>query len=544
MAGLSISGLASGMDTQAAIEQMLSNYTSKITKSQKNISWLNWQQTAYKQTASSLKVFQDTYFSNTKMDTNFMSKSMFKKFNSTVKIDGVESDAATVTALAGAVPSSYSIKVHDLAVADKYSSSTQLKDTTNNTANSSTKLRDLGITDNNTSFVINDTKFDINIADGTYRAYKTDAADPGTFKAFGSGAENVTIRNITEMVNKSDAGVTMTFNSLSGKASLESKTEGVDGQIKNLTDPVNAANSILSTFKLLDPTSRTLTGSDAKIEVDGNIITRPTNEINTGDGVLIKLNKTSAGKTIDVEVSSDVDSLMDNIKKFVEEYNKVIKSLNTQTSERRAKTTDKKYYDPLTEDEKKNMTENEIKTWEAKAKTGIMYGDSTLKNISSSLRDFLYDSIDIGDGKTLSLYQIGISTSKNVKTESGQLIIDEDKLRKAIEENPDGIATLFSNKDATDSKKNGIAVKMSAAIDRAIKTSGDTYGTLILKAGGENVNLDQNYMYKQIKEENQTVANLMRSMEKKRESYQRMFTRMELAMNKANAQSSWLTQKA
>lgn len=538
MAGLSISGMVSGMDTQSAIEQMLSNYTSKITKSKRNVSWLNWQQTAYKQTASSLKVFQDTYFSNTKIQDNFMSKSMFKKFNSKVTIDGVESNAATVTTGSGAVPSSYSIKVIELAVADKYSSSSEVTETgtgTGTTANSSTKLRDLGITDDNTSFTINDTTFEVNIADGTYRSYKTGETDQGTFKAFGSGAENVTIKNIADMVNKSEAGVNMTFNSLSGKVSLESKTEGVDGQIKNLT-----SNSILDTFKL----NKIAAGSNAKIEVDGREITRPTNEIDTGDGIFIKINKASVGKTIDVEVTTDVDGLMDNVKRFVEDYNKIIKSLNTQTSERRAKTSDKKYYDPLTEDEKKEMTENEIKSWEAKAKTGIMYRDSTLKSISSSLRDFLYDSVDIGNGKTLSLYEIGITTSTNVKTESGQLVIDEVKLRKAIEENIDGIANLFSNKDETDNKKSGIAVKMNAAIDNAIRTRGETYGTLVLKAGGENVNLDQNFMYKQIKEENETLLKLTRSMEKKRESYQRMFTRMELAMNKANAQSSWLSQKA
>lgn len=730
MAGLSMSGMVSNMDTAAAIEQMLSNYTTKITRTQKNISWLNWQQIAYKDTASSLKIFQDTYFNNTKMETNFMSKTMFKKFNSKVTIDGVESNAATVTTKAGAAPSSYSIKVNALAKADKYLSSGDVTLTDGTTATSSSKLSDLGITttpvndtvssisvggktvdinytqgsytidggetkkltiskengkdivnidmgdsettlsinytdkkygtytqtaleaakgssnsltvtddgtkktttfdiggktvdvnmtdgtyrvydigaaedkkgkysklsglkdgkatitvgtdtidlnglngttpsykaydinDINaikttrndtlttstqapdtpkeiTSFTINDMTFEIDIANGSYRKYKTGAEEinKGEYKQLGTGAGDITIKNIADMVNTSDAGVTMSFNSLSGKLSLESKTEGVDGQIKNLT------GDILDKFKLLDSGSHAVTGSDASIEVDGKVITKPTNEIDTGDGVVIKINKAAEGKTIDVEVTSDVDGLVDNVKKFVEEYNKIIKSLNTQTSERRAKTTDKKYFEPLTDEERKNMTENEIKTWEAKAKTGLMYRDSTLQTISSSLRDFLYDPVDIGDGKTLSLYQIGITTSKDVKTESGQLVIDEEKLRKMIEENPDAIANLFSNKDETDSKKNGIAVKMSAAIDAAISTRG-SYGSLILKAGGENVNLDQNFMYKQIKEENESLAKLIDSMENKRVSYQKMFTRMELAMSKANSQSAWLAQKA
>ena len=85
------------------------------------------------------------------------------------------------------------------------------------------------------------------------------------------------------------------------------------------------------------------------------------------------------------------------------------------------------------------MTEEEIKKWNEKAKTGLLRSDSTLYQISNNLRRAMNDIVgDTG----LGLYQFGIQTSSDY-TEGGKLVIDQDKLKASLAEKPEEFKKLF-----------------------------------------------------------------------------------------------------
>jgi len=189
---------------------------------------------------------------------------------------------------------------------------------------------------------------------------------------------------------------------------------------------------------------------------------------------------------------------------------------------------------PLSEDEESELSETQAELWNKKAKTGLLYNDSTVKEILSNFRSPLYDAVNLTDGGTISLYQVGITTSSQAITEAGQLTIDEDKLKAALEKNPDAVAQLFAN-------DGGIADKMVETIDKAISTSAINPGSLTLKAGGENTYLDNNFMYTQIKSQNELLKRLVSSMESKSDRYYKMFSNLEVAMSKSSSQTSWLS---
>jgi flagellar hook-associated protein 2 len=540
---LKFSGLASGIDTDAALKQILSSDNLRITNTKKDIIYLGWKQTAYKDVANSLKTFKSTYFDALKPETNFNSYSMFKKFSSSVKVDGADSTAVTAQAGANANVGSFEMAVTQLAEADKYVSTNTIKVGANN-ATPSTKITDLGVSGNSTTpvkFTINKKVFEVNTVDGTYRAYADTAAteaDKGAFTKFNTSGTDVTIKNITDMVTNSNAGVNLSFNSLSGKVSLEAKSQGTDSAI-TYSDNASTLFAALNLGSNNTAGTHAVVAKNAEVYVDGVKHTEQTNTFTT-DGVTFTLNKVTAtvdgsgnvltGGKVNIKLSSDVDGIVTNVKKFVDEYNKIIKSLSDQAKEKRAKTADKEYYLPLTSDEEAEMSESQIKLWNEKAKTGLLYNDTDIKEISSNFRSFLYDSVTMDNGSTISLYQIGITTSSD-KTKPGQLVVDEKKLRTALEKDPDSVAQLFASTD-------GISSKMIETIDKAISTSSKNPGSLTLKAGGENTYLDNNFMFSQIKSQNELLARLTDSMESKSDRYSKMFTRLEVAMSKSNSQQS------
>ena len=155
--------------------------------------------------------------------------------------------------------------------------------------------------------------------------------------------------------------------------------------------------------------------------------------------------------TVTINVESDVDSMFDKIKEFVDNYNELIDELNGLLKEKHYRD-----FQPLTREEKDAMTEKEIELWEEKAKSGLLRNDETITRILQTMRDGLYGSVYDGwehgmggDEKRLDGFyhttQIGIATG-NYQS-GGKLEINEEKLRKAIIENPSVINLLFKTSD-------------------------------------------------------------------------------------------------
>ncbi|MGN7478794.1 flagellar filament capping protein FliD [Solibacillus silvestris] len=254
----------------------------------------------------------------------------------------------------------------------------------------------------------------------------------------------------------------------------------------------------------------------------------------------------NVASSVNLSSTTNVDEMMNKIKEFVTTYNGLIKDLNDQTKE--AKYRD---YAPLTAEQKKDMEENEIKLWEEKAKSGLLRNDSLIRDGLANMRSLIYQSNPGLEGsKYNTLFNIGITTSKSYN-DGGTLEIDEDKLRKAIEEDPDAVERLFKNSEG---KKDDVVTYVENGVTKT-KTV-DTRGYLyqlrdsmkamevnIEKKAGRSTMTDAQYSIGKSLIDNEKRIDTWQAKLKNIEArYWKQFTAMETAINKANQQSSMFMQ--
>ena len=262
-------------------------------------------------------------------------------------------------------------------------------------------------------------------------------------------------------------------------------------------------------------------GQSAEIKVNGVVMEKNTNSFEI-DGIQIELVQTST-EAITINTVGNQDQVVEGVEKFVNDYNKLVEDLNKLLDAK----PDYKDYPPLTAEEKKEMTESEIKLWEDKAKTGLLRGDSIVTDILTDLRSVLYQK---PEGSSIALYDIGIETGSY--KENGKLHFDKEKFEAALKANPEEVEKLFTAPD-------GISKKLDAVLDKAVSARD---GSLIEQAGPIKGDKD-NSMYKKIDEGNDRIKDLERKYEMEKSRYWREFNAMEQAISAMNQQSSWLTQQ-
>jgi len=257
----------------------------------------------------------------------------------------------------------------------------------------------------------------------------------GTTKTFD---EDTTLATMISTINSADLGATLAYNSLTGELTLTADDTGAGS---TLTVADGTTGNFVSTLLSVQTD-----GTDAVFTIDDVKMTRSTNSV-TVDGVTYTANAltttstTTSGTTTTtddpatVTVAQDSDGIYDLISNFVDAYNELIDTINAAVDEDADSD-----YPPLTDDEKEDMTDDEITAWEAKAKVGLLENDSTLEDLLSDLRTALIDSVS---GASTTLADIGITTSSDY-TEQGTLEIDEDTLTSAITSDPEAIMKLFT----------------------------------------------------------------------------------------------------
>ncbi len=191
-------------------------------------------------------------------------------------------------------------------------------------------------------------------------------------------------------------------------------------------------------------------GQDAVIKLNGAEFTSKDGNFSINGLNITALQKTNGAITVNTAV--DTKGIYDSIKNFFKEYNELIKEMDTLYNADNAKG-----YEPLTDDEKEELSEKEIEKWEKKIKDSLLRRDSTLSSVAESMKTALARSYTI-NGKSYSLASFGISTQSYLaagKNEKNLYHIDgdsdddltkskTDKLMQAISENPDDVAEFFS----------------------------------------------------------------------------------------------------
>lgn len=358
--------------------------------------------------------------------------------------------------------------------------------------------------------------------------------------------ETDTVRSLMDKIN-AETNVQVSYQTSSDKFVFTSKEEGASGKIEvggdfekifGTYDKVEGQDAIVSVkYAGSDEVVDLVRGSNS-FKIDGMTISvngtfgyvkDPNNE-----NKLI-LDTTSEPVTFDAKV--DEDKIVETVKKMVEEYNEIIELVNKETN-----TKPNRDYPPLTEAQKKELSESEIEAWEEKAKEGLLFNDNDLKGLSNSLR-FVLSPAD-----QAALKKIGISTSSTA-SDNGKLTFDENAFCSALKTDPEGVKEMFTKKQEVDENGNtvgvnGIAVNMQAAFDKYAKTLGEPKGILIERAGSikSPASITQNSIYKQLEEIDNRIERLQDTLKMEQDRYIKQFTALESVIAQMNSQSGWLSQ--
>ena len=369
-----------------------------------------------------------------------------------------------------------------------------------------------------------------------------------------------TLSDLASAINKSEANIQAGFDTANGSFSMYNKTSG-EKNIINITagndDTATLLNNLhLASYNAQDNTLgselefdkddavEAAKGTNAQATIDGKTYNLESNKI-TVAGVTYNFNNVSeAGKTTTVNVSQDTDKIVDNVKKFVDMYNTLLDSLNDKLSE-------EKYsdYKPLTKEQEAEMTEEQIKKWNEKAKSGLLYNNSQVRALVSDMREALYTPVDAVDSKYNSLSAIGITTT----TTKGHVTLDEDKLRKALTEDPDCVYQLFaSDQDSSyiagstntnkltayekkeDYKNTGVANRLYNAMT-------DNMSIFENYAGTSKATDDQSYLGKLISNMQTRMTSFQTLMKSYENKLYDKYDAMEVALSKLGAQLSYIT---
>lgn len=360
---------------------------------------------------------------------------------------------------------------------------------------------------------------------------------------------DMTMSAMMNKINASDLGVKVTHNAVTGAFTMEAKESGVDNSFS-----LNA--EAMAGFGFSDDPDvgkLNVKAQDALIEIDGVETTRSSNNFTIGD-LDVTINKASIEETKDdpvtIKSSSNTESMVTGIKDFITNYNTLLGNLTTSYSQSRAKSGSYEYYEPLLDDEKAALSDKDVELWEEKAKQGLLYRDSSVGKVIDQMRNAMSASFDLGDGKKISLADIGISSAD--WRDKGILTVDEAKLTKALEERPEDVAALFNTESSQGydkgnrglrDKQNGIAYRIDDIMKDATKKTATgntkTYGYFMELAGAENTaKVTENEMSRKIKEINERIYNMEQANLVREASFYSMFSNMESAMTKAQNQLS------
>ena len=375
---------------------------------------------------------------------------------------------------------------------------------------------------------------------------------------------NLTIQDVLNAVNNSDAGVRMSFSQTTGSFTMESTEMGVaDGRIEF------SGATFFSTLGFgashnNSSANRITEAQDAVVYLNGSRFVRNTNNF-TIDGLNITLDPTrltsqlNGTDPLDIYISFERDTapVLEIIKNFVEEYNALIRSIRDLTETSRPRATGGGRYMPLTDEQRAGMSDREIELWEEQARTGLLSRDDTLRRLTSDLHRAIFQDVPLDDGRTINLLQLGIRTNSDL-SRFGELQIDEERLEAFINSNLDDVKELFTRmSEVTEVNQNdpgergrartqrinesGIGQRINDIIQWQLSHGGGLNGR-VGATSGEGAPNENNRMASRLRDEDRRIDDLLRNLQRREGRYFEMFGRLEAAMIAANSQMMFMEQ--
>ncbi|SFL83970.1 flagellar hook-associated protein 2 [Salibacterium qingdaonense] len=337
------------------------------------------------------------------------------------------------------------------------------------------------------------------------------------------------LNDVLSEVNRSDAGVSAFYDQQTGNISVTRSETGVFNEGGNemafegdfLTNQLN-----LNSFADTEYTG----AQNAEFTLNGIETNRRSNTF-TENGIEITLNGTSAenGNSASLQVSPDTEGIKETVMNFVDEYNSLIEKTNDKLSEERDRE-----YPPLTDDQRSEMSDEEISNWEEKSQSGYLRSDDILSNATTSMRRSLYDTVDTG-GSFNQLTQLGITTTSNYQ-DGGKLEVDEDQLEQAISEDAESVYQLFAS-DGENAEDKGLARRLREEVDKTVDNISERAG------GPSTLDPSQFTIGREMNQMDDEISDFERRMTRTENRYYDQFTRMEQAIAEANQQAQQIQQQ-
>lgn len=571
----------SGLDIESLVKMGMMNKQNQYDKMYQTQLKQTWVKEAYNTVYTDVKAFKES-MSTFKMQSNM----------SAMQATSSNNDVVSVTANGAAAAMNHKITVEQVASnAYLMTANGQKIDRANTSAANSAYLKDVLFSgdatkttvDGQTSYLVKNDTFkgsDVAISIEVQDGDEVDSdGKPVTHKVeftydqiFG---DNKTLNDLATAFSNSGANVQGGYDTVNDSFSLYNKTSGSANKIglkannKASADLLNklhlasydGQNNTLGsaiTFET-DKMNVAATGTNAKATIDGKTYESDTNKLNVAN-VIYNFNGVSA-KNADgtyqastISVSQDTDKIVDNVKKFVETYNTLIDSLNTKYREE--KNTD---YKPLTKKQESEMTESQINKWNEKAKSGLLYHDNNIYSIISDMREALYTEVDAVDTVLTdargnkysynSMSSIGITSSTN----QGHITLDEEKLKKALTEDPDCVYQLFAsdqdstyisgstNKNQSDTYTSKSDYLNTGIANRLYNSMTTNIRNLESYAGTSKETDDESYLGKLITNMNTKMTSFQTLMKSYESKLYKKYDAMEVALSKLGAQLSYIT---
>ncbi len=328
----------------------------------------------------------------------------------------------------------------------------------------------------------------------------------GTFK-IGSAEfainEKTTMNELISKINSStNAQTNISYDSIQNKMILKSNQEGsfninIEGGTSNITDILGLTengNIIPETQEL---------GQNAKISINGSIIqsfsNTITSEVSGIAGLTLDIKEVSEeGKPLTISIGQDIDAVVTEVENLVKAINSLISTTDTATE----------------------------------SGAHLQY-DSSLNGFRNDVRSIGSASINT-DSIYKTLASIGITTGEfgtSIEAETNQFQIDKEKLKEALQKDPDAVKVLLSGDEANG--VDGIAKKLQETMDQALDiTSG------FFKNREDTLSSQMNNINSQITTKTTFLENYQAQLEKK---FQAMESQIAKLQNMQNQMSSILT---
>ena len=577
----------SGLDIESLVKMGMMNKQNQYDKMYQTQLKQTWVKEAYNTVYTDVKAFKES-MSTFKMQSNM----------SAMQATSSNNDVVSVTANGAAAAMNHKITVEQVASnAYLMTANGQKIDRANNSAANSAYLKDVlfeaGYTkstgaDGQTSYAVRNSAGKAETHKGSEVAISIEVQDSDEKDSNGNYVthkveftydqifgDNKTLNDLATAFSNSGANVQGGYDTVNDSFSLYNKTSGSANKI-GLKANNEASAELLNKLHLasydgqtntlgneIGFTKDTLTeaavGTNAKATIDGKTYESDTNKLNVAN-VIYNFNGVSA-KNADgtyqastISVSQDTDKIVDNVKKFVETYNTLIDSLNTKYREE--KNTD---YKPLTKKQESEMTESQINKWNEKAKSGLLYHDNNIYSIISDMREALYTEVDAVDTVLTdargnkysynSMSSIGITSSTN----QGHITLDEEKLKKALTEDPDCVYQLFAsdqdstyisgstNKNQSDTYTSKSDYLNTGIANRLYNSMTTNIRNLESYAGTSKETDDESYLGKLITNMNTKMTSFQTLMKSYESKLYKKYDAMEVALSKLGAQLSYIT---